>query len=191
MRMKIGALAAVIGLTLALGASASRAAIVESIFDTDIDASVGSITFPTFAGDNDAGVLFSYSVFTQADITSISWSVDLTTGAVVALDLNALAGDNPCPNAAPSCSNSTVNMSPTQAMETDQICSASGKISSCEEAPQLADIRFVPLAVPEPSTWAMMVVGFVGLGLTGRRSMRQAAGKTGGSRLVVPAQAAI
>jgi hypothetical protein len=114
MRMKIGALAAVVGLTLALGASASRAAIVKTIIDTDFDTVLGSITFPTFTGDSDAGVLFSYGGFTQADITSISWSLDPTTDAVVALDLNALQGDNPCPNGA-NCSNTTLNLSPTLA----------------------------------------------------------------------------
>jgi PEP-CTERM motif len=189
--MKIGVLAAVLGVTLALGASASRAAIVESIFDTDLDTSVGSIIFPTFTGDSDAGVLFSYGGFTQAGITSISRSLDPTTDAVVALDLNARVGDNPCPNGASSCSNSTLNVSPTLAIETDQSCFVSGKIELCEEVPQMAHITFVPLAVPEPSTWAMMVVGLVGLGVAGRRSMRQAAGQTGGSRLVIPAQAGI
>jgi PEP-CTERM motif-containing protein len=29
-------------------------------------------------------------------------------------------------------------------------------------------------AVPEPSTWAMMLLGFVGLGLTGYRQRRKA-----------------
>jgi PEP-CTERM motif len=32
----------------------------------------------------------------------------------------------------------------------------------------------VPQAVPEPSTWAMMLVGFAGLGFAGHRSARQA-----------------
>ena len=97
MRMKIGALAAVAGIMLAFGAPASRAAIVETIINTDSDAAVGSIAFPTLTGDSDAGVLFSYGRFTQADITSISWTLDPTTDAVVGLDLNALRGDNPCP----------------------------------------------------------------------------------------------
>ena len=98
MRMKIGALAAVAGVILAFGASASRAAIVETIINTDSDAAVGSIAFPTLIGDGDAGALFSYRGFTQADITSISWTLDPTTDAVVMLGLNALRGDNPCPN---------------------------------------------------------------------------------------------
>ena len=32
-------------------------------------------------------------------------------------------------------------------------------------------------AVPEPSTWAMMLVGFAGLGYTGYRSARKGKGK--------------
>ena len=71
---------------------------MQSIINTDSDTLVGSITFPTFTGSTDAGVLFSYSGFTQADITSISWTLDPTTDAVVALDLKALQGDNPCPS---------------------------------------------------------------------------------------------
>jgi PEP-CTERM motif len=173
MRMKIRALAAVAGIMLALGASPSRAAIVETIIDTDSNATVGSITFPTFTGVSDAGVLFSYGGFTQADITSISWSLDPTTAAVVTLDLNALQGDNPCPNGG-DCSNTTLNLTPTLATMGGTSCSFSGDSASCEAFERVADIRFAP--VPEPSTWAMMVVGFVGLGLAGRRSMRQAAG---------------
>jgi hypothetical protein len=175
MRTKIGALAAVAGLTLALGVSSARAAIVETIIDTFSDSAVGSIVFPTLTGDSDAGVMFSYRGFTQANITSISWSLDPATDAVVALDLNALRGDNPCPNGG-DCSNTTVNLSPTLARSGGTTCSISGNQGRCSEFFGLADIRFVPAPVPEPSTWAMMIVGFVGLGLAGRRTSRQAAG---------------
>jgi hypothetical protein len=174
MRMKIGALAAVVAVTLALGASASRAAIVETIIDPDSDTVVGSITFPAFTGASDTGVLLSFGGFTQADITSISWSLDPTSEAVVALDLNALQGDNPCPNGTPSCSNSTLNLSPTLATLGGKSCHSSGDTGFCEAFAREEHITFVP--VPEPSTWAMMVVGFVGLGLAGRRSKRQVAG---------------
>jgi hypothetical protein len=144
MRTKIGALAAVAGLTLALGVSASRAAIVETIVDTFSDSAVGSITFPTLTGASDAGVLFSYRGFTQADITSISWSLDPTTDAVVALDLHALQGDNPCPNSQPSCSNSTSSLSPTLGTFGGTSCHSSGDMRECDEFFGEEEITFVP-----------------------------------------------
>jgi hypothetical protein len=175
MRTRIGELAAVAGLALALGASASRAAIVETIINSDEDVTVGSITFPSLTGDSDAGVVFSYGGFTQADITSISWTLDPATSDVVALDLNALQGDNPCPNDSMDCSNRTVNLSPTLAEGDGTSCSFFDDTGECERSLQQADIEFVPLAVPERSTWAMLVVGFAGLGLAGRRLNRQTA----------------
>ena len=164
MRTKIGALGAVACLALALTASASRAAITEIIVD-DSDAAVGSITFPAFTGDSDAGVLFSYGGFTQADITSISWTLDSTTDAVLALDLHALQGDNPCPNDGMDCSNTTVSLSPTLASTGGASCSFSDDQGRCQEFLGQSPISLV--LVPEPSTWAMMVVGFAGLGFAG------------------------
>ena len=178
MRMKIGAHAAVAGIMLALSASASRAAIVETIIDTDSDAAVGSIAFPTLTGDSDAGVLFSYGGFTQADITSISWTLDPTTDAVVGLDLNALRGDNPCPNDQPSCSNTTLSLSSTLATSGGTSCRFSGDTGECSAFRGQAAITFVPFAVPEPSTWAMMVAGLVGLGFAGHRSKTRMPSKT-------------
>ena len=69
-------LIAVLAIILGVGVpSLAQAAIVETIIDPDTDATLGSITFPAFTGDSDAGVLFSYGGFTQADITSISWTI--------------------------------------------------------------------------------------------------------------------
>ena len=59
---------------------------------------------------------FFYDGFTQADITSISWTLDPATDAVVALDLNALQGDNLCPIYGTDCSNRTASLSPTLAL---------------------------------------------------------------------------
>jgi hypothetical protein len=178
MRMKIGALAAVAGIMLAFGASASRAAIVETIINTDSDAAVGSIAFPTLTGDSHAGVLFSYGGFTQADITSISWTLDPTTDAVVGLDLNALRGDNPCPNDQTSCSNTTLSLSSTLATSGGTSCSFSGDEQHCNAFLGEANITFVPAGVPEPSTWAMMVAGLVGLGFAGHRLKTRTPSKT-------------
>jgi hypothetical protein len=171
--MKIGALAVVVGLALALSASASHAAIVEAIFEGDSATASGSITFPALTGDSDAGVLFSFSGFTQAEITSISWSLDPTTDAVVALDLNALKGDNPCPNGDMDCSNSTLSLSPTRVMTGGSSCSFSADTGMCEQFEGQGDIRFVPVAAPELSTWVMMAVGLTGLGVGGHRAKRR------------------
>ena len=176
MRMMNGTLVSVaagLALGLAVLPSVSRAAIVETIFDTFSDATVGSITFPTFTGDSDAGVLFSFDGFTQANITSISWILDPTTAAVVALNLNALQGDNPCPNAGMDCSNRTASLSPTLATTGGASCSSSGDTPTCEEFFGLENIRFAP--VPELSTWAMTMVGFAGLGFAGYRAFRRTA----------------
>jgi len=178
MRMKIGALGAVAGIMLAFGAPASRAAIVETIINTDSDAAVGSIAFPTLTGDSDAGVLFSYGRFTQADITSISWTLDPTTDAVVGLDLNALRGDNPCPNDQTSCSNTTLSLSSTLATSGGTSCSFSGDEQHCNAFLGEANITFVPAGVPEPSTWVMMVAGLVGLSFARHRSKTGTPSKT-------------
>jgi hypothetical protein len=167
MRTKNGAFALIAGLALAAGPSASRAAIVERIIDADIDAIVGSITFPTFTGSSDVGVLFSFDGYTQADITSISWTVDPSTFGVVALDLNALQGDNLCPNGTMDCSNRTLNLSPSFANEQSKSCSFSDDMGQCSIGIGGTDVSIVP--VPEPSTWAMMALGFAGLGFVGYR----------------------
>jgi hypothetical protein len=61
MRMRNGVLVSVAGLAVGLAVmpSASHAAIVEAIINPNTDATLGSITFPTLAGSNDAGVQFS------------------------------------------------------------------------------------------------------------------------------------
>lgn len=171
MRTKNEALASIAGLVLALAAapSASRAAIVETIIDADTDSIAGSITFPGLFGTSDAGVLFSYDGFTQTNITSISWSLNPSTDDVVTLDLNAFQGDSTCPNGDMACSNRTLNLSPSFASESSISCSFSDDMGLCKVGVGGADIAFVPSTVPEPSTWAMMLFGFAGLGFLGYR----------------------
>jgi PEP-CTERM motif len=173
MRIKNEVLASIAGLVLALAAlpSVSRAAIVEMIVDTDTDATVGSITFPTLTGDSDAGVLFSLDGFTRANISSISWTLHPSTLAVTALDLFALQGTPGC-SLGQNCSEGTLTVSPTIAHQTFITCSSSGGQSLCgTEVFANENIAFVPSSapVPEPSTWAMMLVGFAGLGYTALR----------------------
>jgi hypothetical protein len=172
MRMMNGTLVSVAaGLALALAVlpSVSRAAIVETIVEPSTDATLGSITFPAFTGDSDAGVLFSFDGFTQADITSISWTVAPSTDEVIALDLNALQGDANCPSLGTNCSNSTLNLTETVASEGGSSCSGKECMGFTVQHP----VAF--RAVPEVSTWAMMLLGFAGLGFAGCRASRRTA----------------
>jgi hypothetical protein len=61
MRTRNGVLPSVAGLAVGLAVlpSASHAVIVEVIINPNIDATLGSITFPTLTGSSDAGVQFS------------------------------------------------------------------------------------------------------------------------------------
>jgi hypothetical protein len=177
MRMMNGTLVSVAaGLALALAVlpSVSHAAIVETIVDTSTDATLGSITFPAFTGDSDAGVIFSFDGFTQVDITSISWTVAPGTDELIALNLNALQGDADCPRVGTNCSNSTLNLTETVALEGGNSCSSGVGIGSCMSFESLHPVAFRALgAVPEPSTWAMMALGFGGLGFMGWRGSRK------------------
>jgi hypothetical protein len=170
-------LALFVGLALALTAapSASRAAIVETIVDTDFNAVVGSITFPGLEGSSDAGVLLSFAGYTQADITSISWNLDPATLGVTALDLSALQGTPGC-FLGQNCSESTLHLSPTISQQTAISCFTEGDLHLCgiELIPD-ENITFVLTSVPEPPTWAMMLLGFAALGFAGYRSSRNAA----------------
>ena len=170
---------AVLAITLGVGVpSLAQAAIVETIVDPDTGTTLGSITFPTLAGDSDAGVLFSYGGFTQADITSISWTIASSTDEVVALELNALQGDPDCGFAAQTnCSNSTLNLTETAASGGGTSCSFGDGTGSCTGSASLRFVAYVATgAVPEPSTWAMMLLGFACLGYAGyRRAAARAA----------------
>jgi hypothetical protein len=50
------------------------------------------------------------------------------------------------------------------------VCGLSGRLDDV----QLFDQAVVPGAVPEPSIWAMMLLGFAGLGFAFRQSRRKA-----------------
>jgi hypothetical protein len=166
------AVVALAGLAMAMAwaPQRARADIVEIITNTDIEAVVGSITFPTLTGSSATGVLFSCDGFSQSDITSVSWTIDPSTYAVTALDLSALQGDNPCPNDHLDCSNRTTNLSPTLAASGGTSCSFSGEFGQCGKEIGFADITLRP--IPEPSTGAMMLLGFAGLGYVGYRRSR-------------------
>ena len=149
-------------------------AVIENIFQDDTQ--VGSISFPTFSGMGTTGVDFSYDGFTQDNITSLSWTVDPSTLDVTALDLNALQGDNPCPNDSLDCSNGTLTLTPTEAQTGSTSCSFSDGMGQCARSIGTSSIAFqgtvpAPAPVPEPSTLALAASGLLGLGLIRRRKL--------------------
>ena len=160
---------------MALVPQAARAeTVIENIFQDDTQ--VGSISFPTFSGTSATGVDFSYGSFTQDNITSLSYTVDPSTLDVTALDLNALQGDNPCPNDSIDCSNSTLTLTPTEAQTGSDSCSFTDDIGRCARSIGISFITFqgilpAPAPVPEPSTLVLAASGLLGLGLIRRRKL--------------------
>jgi PEP-CTERM motif len=127
-------------------------------------------------GSSAAGVEFSLAGFTQAAITSISWTLDPSTYAVEALDLNARTGDATC-DFGMDCSFSDLSLSATGYSTGGGSCSfdPDQMVGTCEEYANFpGPVSFVlTTPVPEPSTWAMMLAGFAGLGFAGYRASRQ------------------
>jgi hypothetical protein len=67
------------------------------------------------------------------------------------------------------CSNNTLSLSPTIASTGGTSCSG-GTPGFCSAFFGFRPIAIVP--VPEPSTWAMMLLGFAGLGFAAYRATR-------------------
>jgi hypothetical protein len=178
MRTKNNVIAVILMVALVVAPSLSRAAIVETIIDTEseTDTVIGSITFPGVTGSSDAGVEFSLDGFTQADITSISWTLDPSTYAVDALDLNARTGAPTC-GFGMNCSYQLLSLSESGYSRGGGGCSydPESMTGACEEFfTSPTSVSFVLTSVPEPPTWAMMLVGFAGLGFAGYRASRRA-----------------
>jgi hypothetical protein len=179
MPMKNGIFAS-IGCLLALTTlpSASRAGIVETIINKNTEKAVGSIDFPDITGGSAIGVLFSYGVYTQTDITSISWTLDPSTHEVTALDLDARYGDSDCPIGGAVCSYRTLTM--TSALEFEEFVMCNPVINNgvcVQEIGLSSPLSFAPAgtAVPEPATRVLILAGFAGLGIAGYRRSRRLA----------------
>jgi hypothetical protein len=159
-----------LALTMAWGPQSARAEIVGNIFfDGGTSDLLGSVSFPSVSGDSVAGVDLSYGSFTTADITSASWTLDPSTFAVLSLDLKAAIGS--CSFANAPCSSSSLQLSPDLARQGTVSCGVSFCFSITPELP----VHYVLASVPEPSTWAMMLLGFAGLGYAGYRASRKGA----------------
>jgi hypothetical protein len=178
MRTKSNVITVIITFALVVAPSVSRAAIVETIIETasEPETVIGSITFPGVTGSSAAGVEFSLDGFTQADITSISWTLDPTTYAVDALDLNARTGAATC-DFGMDCSYQLLSLTETGYSGGGGGCSYDPESVTGECIEYLTSatpVSFVLTSVPEPSTWAMMLAGFAGLGFAGYRASRRA-----------------
>ena len=89
---------------------------------------------------------------TATPIALISWSIDPGASITFVVQDNGLLGDNFAMSWAMTCANGVIQ----------------GQVNG------LGRVSGVP-AVPEPSTWAMMLAGFAGLGFVGYRRGRHEA----------------
>jgi hypothetical protein len=129
-------LAALLG-TIAFAANA-EAAIPKDIVDPDNGTTLGSIDFPAISGSSAEGLVFQMSGFTEADITSVSWSLDPATLQILSLDLRALRGDDPCSSANAPCSNDTLRLRP----EAAELGGTSCGVDSCFGSVSFRPIEF-------------------------------------------------
>jgi hypothetical protein len=98
---------------IVLAPQGARGSIVEDIFEQGTSNQLGTFSFPSLSGTSATGADLSYTPFTAADITSIPWTFDPSNLDVVALNLNALQGDNACDFSTGPCSNSTLILTVT------------------------------------------------------------------------------
>ena len=110
-------LGAVFGFACVMGLASrgAQATIIENIFEQGTTNQLGTISFPSTSGTSAAGVDLSFGAFTAADITSASWTLDSSNFDVLALSLSALRGNNPCDISTAPCSNSTLDLSASDA----------------------------------------------------------------------------
>src|SRR5271170_908095 len=115
-------LGAIFGLACLMGLvpHGAQAAIIVNIFEQGTTNQLGSVSFPTTSGASTAGVDLSFTTpgfptLSTADITSASWTLDPSNFDVLALSLSAFQGDNSCDISRAPCSNSTLDLSATDA----------------------------------------------------------------------------
>jgi hypothetical protein len=159
------------GLALAMAGAPQRAqaAIVERIFAQGTSDLLGIVSFPSVSGDSVTGVGLSYGLLTAADITSASWTLDPSTFAVVSLDVEANSNPSCSADPAAACSATTLILLADFAEPGGYSCVPGAPF--CLGFSQSVPVSYV--AAPEPSTWAMLLLGFTGLGFAGYWSTRK------------------
>jgi len=162
--MRAGLLARAVALAVfAAGATltpqAARAAFVEHIFEAGTTNLLGTISLPTISGTSAAGVALSLNMFTEADITSINWTLNPADFSVVALSLSAFQGDAVCPGATP-CSNASLSLDLSSVAQSTVQCTA---LAGCIVGDLFLDVEYRVAAAPEPDGITLLTVGLLGL----------------------------
>ena len=105
---------------------------------------------------------------TSADFVSFSYSSDLT--------FDITSGDSPFLAGGLNSDGSITGLAGLEILSVDQFSSTptlwSAAVGRLEEAGTISTFTNVTNTVPEPSTWAMMALGFAGLGILGYRKTR-------------------
>jgi hypothetical protein len=167
-----------------IAAPAAKADVVQTF-----DLSGSQVTGDTFAGTIDLD--FTQNTATSVDVSVdglsvytqiISWSFALSGNPAV-VDVSDASGDVltlfftvPTPNTLAGFYGGEIAVEGAFGGGTGFLFGATGNITL--DPADLSDLPDPP-AVPEPSTWVMMLLGFIGLGLAakGRRAVRFLAGK--------------
>lgn len=164
--MRIGLLGRAIALAVfavvtTLTPQAGRAAFIEKVYELGTTNLLGTISLPTLTGTSAAGVDLSFNSFTEADITSINWTLDPTDFSVVAFSLSAFQGDAVCPGATP-CSNASLSLDLTSVAQSTVQCTA---LAGCIVSDLFLDVEYRVAAAAEPAGISLWAAGLIGLGI--------------------------
>ena len=114
---------------------------------------LGGIAFPSPSGATPDGIAFDFHIggtdYTDADITTVSWAL-APSGGLASLNLQALAGDDPCRTAEQDgpCENHTVHLSANTVSQGGTKCpDPATPFPFCSSVGSvLVPLQFVPLA---------------------------------------------